>query len=79
MVVRSQRHPPPEGFIRVHANGVPIASCDTDIFAASRRDSDDVLRLWLSSIRPVYRRAIRGRGTLRMIARHVSRQAGRHE
>jgi hypothetical protein len=39
----------------------PISSCDTDQSGALRELHDGVIRLWLSSMRPSYRRAVKGR------------------
>ena len=43
----------------------PLAAFVGDQFDGARADLDDVIRLWLSSVRPNYRRSIRGRSTLR--------------
>ena len=43
----------------------PLAALAGDQFDGARADLDDVIRLWLSSVRPNYRRPIRGRSTLR--------------
>ena len=44
---------------------LPLAALAGDQFDGARADLDDVIRLWLSSVRPNYRRPVRGRSTLR--------------
>jgi hypothetical protein len=42
----------------------PVEALDTDQHRETRADLDDVMWLWLSSIRRNYRRRVRGRSTL---------------
>lgn len=46
----------------------PQSAVGGDQHDAQNDDLDGVLRLWLSSIRPTYRRSVRGRSTLRAVA-----------
>lgn len=39
----------------------PVSSFDTDQSGAVRELHDGVIRVWLSSMRPSYRRAVKGR------------------
>ncbi|UTT62446.1 hypothetical protein [Microcella humidisoli] len=39
----------------------PVAAFATDQYDVARDQFDGVMRQWLSSIRPTYRRAVRGR------------------
>lgn len=45
----------------------PQSAVDTELQDAAGDDLHDVLRLWLSSIRPAYRRRVRGRSTLKLL------------
>jgi len=42
----------------------PVPAFDNGQYDASRDDLDSVIRIWLSSIRPNYRRSIRGRSSI---------------
>lgn len=44
-----------------------VGALAADVSIAARSDAHDVLRVWLSSIRPQYRRHVRGRSTLRSV------------
>jgi hypothetical protein len=49
---------------RHFAEPPPVPACETDEHDSSRNDLDGVMRQWLSSIRPSYRRQVSGRSTL---------------
>ncbi|MDO9590008.1 MAG: hypothetical protein Q7J04_02565 [Microcella sp.] len=51
----------------------PVSAFDADLYDASRGELDDVLRLWLSSIKRNYRRSISGRSTLHDVLDPVPR------
>jgi hypothetical protein len=46
----------------------PVSSCDTDQSDALRAQHDGVMTRWLSSMRPLYRRSVRGRTGLIAVA-----------
>lgn len=54
----------------------PVGAFSTEQGESARDDLDRVVRIWLSSIRPNYRRAVRGRSIAVSVAEETLR--GRH-
>lgn len=64
-------------FLQPSVNQPPVAAFDTAQYGASCDDLDGVIRVWLSSIRPSYRRPVRGRSSLHASGRADDESAGR--
>ncbi|MFN4000843.1 hypothetical protein [Microcella sp.] len=55
----------------------PVGAFSTEQSETARDDLDRVVRIWLSSIRPNYRRAVRGRSIAVSVAEETLRRRHR--
>lgn len=67
---------PFQSFVDPMAEPPPVGAFGTKQSDSGRDDLDRVVRVWLSSIRPTYRRAVRGRSIAVSVAEETLR--GRH-